>query len=449
MKKLHLKTKPAADAGNASEKKKSGGLINNNKLMMLLSLIVAFGIWIWVAIEKSPVVEVTISSVPVQIDMENSVPAQLNLQMFGQTEYYVDVTVSAKRFVASTLTASDISVTAQTNYVDSAGTKSLQLRATAANSKDFEITGLSQNYIDVYFDTYKEAEFAIEPRIVAPDEGSVIEGCTLGDPVFSRSTVVVSGPATEVNTVTGVVAEVVLDAPLSATTTLQPELRLQTDANETLSNVQINAGDSEVTMTIPVLKTVVLPTTVTFRNTPAGYLNDDIPFTVSPSSVEASIPIEQVDVVTAISVGTLDFSELDIGYNRFVFEAADITDYIVTDNTTRFRVTVDMRGSTSASFTVPENNVSIIAQKEGFASTVVPASIENVRVIGTPEEIAALTNDMLYVELDLSDYDIQVGEQTVQVNVIVRGNTKAWASGTYTVRIQSAQSAESTTAQSG
>ena len=132
-----------------------------------------------------------------------------------------------------------------------------------------------------------------------------------------------------------------------------------------------------------------------------------------------------------------------------MFEAADITDYIVTDNTTRFRVTVDMRGTTSASFTVPENNVSIIAQKEGFASTVVPASIENVRVIGTPEEIAALTNDMLYVELDLSDYDIQVGEQTVQVNVIVRGNTKAWASGTYTVRIQSAQSAESTTAQSG
>lgn len=102
---------------------------------MLLSLIVAFGIWIWVAIEKSPVVEVTISPVPVQIDMENSVPAQLNLQMFGQTEYYVDVTVSAKRFVASTLTASDISVTAQTNYVDSAGTKSLQLRATAANSR--------------------------------------------------------------------------------------------------------------------------------------------------------------------------------------------------------------------------------------------------------------------------------------------------------------------------
>ena len=142
MKKLHLKRKTEPAAGQAAEKKPRGRLIDNNKLMMLFSLLAAFGLWIWVAIEKSPVVEVTIPSVPVQIDMENSVPAQLNLQMFGQTEYYVDVTVTAKRFVASTLSAADVSVTAQTNYVDSAGTKSLQLRAAAANSKDFEITGL-------------------------------------------------------------------------------------------------------------------------------------------------------------------------------------------------------------------------------------------------------------------------------------------------------------------
>ncbi len=437
MKKMHLKRKTEPDAGQARAKKTRGRLIDNNKFMMLFSLLAAFGIWIWVAIEKSPVVDVTITSVPVQIDMENSVPAQLNLQMFGQTEYYVDVTVSAKRFVASSLTPADISVTAQTNFVDSAGTKSLQLRAAAANSKDFEITGLSQNYIDVYFDTYKEAEFAIEPKINAPQEGAVIADCMLGDPVFSRSSVIVSGPATEVNSVTGVLAVVTLDAPLSATTTLQPQLQLQTDSSETLSNVTIDSGDSDVTMTVPVLKSVVLPTTVTFRNMPAGYLNASVPFTVSPSSVEAAIPVEQVDSVTAISVGTLDFSELDSGYNRFVFEASDITDYIVTDKTTRFRVTVDMSGTTSATFTVPEGNISITAQQDGFASTVIPAAIRNVRVIGTAEEIAALTNDMLYVELDLTQEQLQAGEQTVQAHVIVRGSTKAWANGTYAVRIQS------------
>ena len=67
-------------------------LLYNNKFVLLLSVILAFGIWIWVSIEKSPEVEVTISSVPVKIDMDNSVPAQLNLQIFGDNNYTVDVT---------------------------------------------------------------------------------------------------------------------------------------------------------------------------------------------------------------------------------------------------------------------------------------------------------------------------------------------------------------------
>ena len=103
-----MKINNESNKGTAAEKKVYSGLrsiIYNNKVAMLFSLLAAFAIWIWVAVEKSPVVEVTISSVPVRIDMENSVPAQLNLQTFGQTEYYVDVTVTGKRFVVSTLTA--------------------------------------------------------------------------------------------------------------------------------------------------------------------------------------------------------------------------------------------------------------------------------------------------------------------------------------------------------
>lgn len=434
------KNKNKATVNNApTEKKRKGlnSLVYNNKVVMLISLVLAFGIWIWVAIEKSPVVEATISSVPVQIDMENSVPAQLNLQTFGQTEFYVDVTVSGKRFVVSTIKPEDISVVAQTNYVNSAGTKSLQLKASVNNSKDFEITGLSQNYIDVYFDTYKEAEFAVTPRIIAPNDQPVIDDCILGSVVFSQNTVVVSGPSTEVNKITGVIAETTLSAPLSATTTTQPEIKLQTEDNETLSNVQIDTGDTAITMTMPVLKKVVLPTTVTFKNAPAGYLNDPVQVTVSPSKVEAAVPVEKINEITSISVGTVDFSELDAGYNVFNFKAADITDYTITNSKTKFKVTINMSGKTSATFTVPADNISITGQKDGFSSVVVPSTIPNVRVIGTPDEIAALTNAMLYVELDLKNYDVQAGEQTVDAHVVIKGNTKAWVSGTYSVKISS------------
>ncbi len=422
-----------------SEKPAKNGLsslIYNNKIVMLFSLILAFAVWIWVAIEKSPVVEMTVSGVPVKIDMEDSVPTQLNLQMFGQTEFYVDVTVTGKRFVVSTLAPEDITVTAQTNYVDSAGTKSLQLKASASNSKDFEIQRISQNYIDVYFDTYKEAEFAIEPRILAPDDKTVIDGCILGSVLFSQNTVVVSGPSAEVNKVTGVVAETSVSAPLSSTTTVQPEIKLQTDGSETLSNVRLDNGEGSVTMTMPVLKKMILPTTVTFKNAPSGYINGDVPVSVSPSQIEAAVPIEKADEIKSIPVGTVDFAELDSGYNTFNFKAADITDYTIIDSSVRFRVTINMTGTVTAAFSVPAQNIAVIAQKEGFHAEVLAQTIENVRVIGTADEIAALTNELLYAELDLSDAEITEGEQTVKARIVIKGNTKAWASGTYTVRIR-------------
>lgn len=427
------------NAKKTTEKSASGvfrNLIYNNKLAMLFSLILAFGIWIWVAIEKSPVVEITVSAVPVKIDMENSVPAQLHLQTFGQTEFYVDVTVTGKRFVVSALTPEDLTVTAQTNYVDSAGTKSLQLKATANDSRDYEIQRISQNYIDVYFDTYKEAEFAVEPRILAPDDKTVVDGCILGSVLFSKNTVVVSGPSAEVNKVTGVIAETSVSAPLSATTTVQPEIKLQTDGQETLSYVELNTGESTVTMTMPVLKKVVLPTSVTFKNAPGGYLNGDVPVTVSPSQIEAAVPIEKVGELKSISVGTVDFAELDSGYNTFNFKASDITEYTVVDSSARFRVTVNMTGTVTAAFSVSAQNIAVTAQKDGFHSAVLTRGIENIRVIGTAEEIAALTNDMLYAEVDLSDAEITEGEQTVKARIVIKGSSKAWASGTYTVRIQ-------------
>lgn len=427
------------NAKKTAEKSASGvfrNLIYNNKLAMLFSLILAFGIWIWVAIEKSPVVEITVSAVPVKIDMENSVPAQLHLQTFGQAEFYVDVTVTGKRFVVSALTPEDLTVTAQTNYVDSAGTKSLQLKATANDSRDYEIQRISQNYIDVYFDTYKEAEFAIEPRILAPDDKTVVDGCILGSVLFSKNTVVISGPSAEVNKVTGVIAETSVSAPLSATTTVQPEIKLQTDGQETLSYVELNTGESTVTMTMPVLKKVVLPTSVTFKNAPGGYLNGDVPVTVSPSQIEAAVPIEKVGELKSISVGTVDFAELDSGYNTFNFKASDITEYTVVDSSVRFRVTVNMTGTVTAAFSVSAQNIAVTAQKDGFHSAVLTRGIENIRVIGTAEEIAALTNDMLYAEVDLSDAEITEGEQTVKARIVIKGSSKAWASGTYTVRIQ-------------
>lgn len=100
-------------------------ILGNNRILMALSVIFAFALWMWVAIEKSPEVQTVITGVPIKIDLKNTIPEQLGLQIFGETNYTVDVTVTGKKYILSSLKADDISVEANVNYVDSPGIKTL------------------------------------------------------------------------------------------------------------------------------------------------------------------------------------------------------------------------------------------------------------------------------------------------------------------------------------
>lgn len=425
---------------NKSEKKVHIGLrdiLNNNKIILVISFLLAFAIWIWVSIEKSPLVEVVIQSVPVKIDMENSVPSQLNLQIFGDSEYTVDITVQGKKFIVSSLTADNFTVTAQTNYVDSAGEKSLQLKASANDSNDFEITGLSKNYISVFFDTLKETEMALKPSVVASsDDKTVIDGCLLGDVVFSKNTVIIKGPSSEVNKITSVVAETTVLEPLSATTTVIPEIKLVGVSTDRLSNIVVDSGDTAITMTLPVLKNVELPTTVTFINAPAGYLNGNISISVSPSKISAAVPVEKVNEITSLSIGTIDFSELAGGYNVFNFRAAEITDFVITNSYIKnFKATINMPSITSSVLSVPAANISIGTQKAGFTASITSVGISNVRVLGPENMLVKIRPEMLSVKLDLSSYELKEGSQNIPVHITINGDTLCWAGGTYYVTV--------------
>ena len=169
-------------------------LLNNNRFLLVLSLVIALALWVWVAIDKSPEVQTVITNVPVKINLENSVPQQLGLQIFGKSEFTVDVTVTGKKYILSSLDADDIVIEANTNYVNSAGIKTLQLNAVPSeNSDDFDIISLSSTYIDIFFDTYKEVELPLSSNVVTTLKTLVPEECILGDVVFSKSTVIING----------------------------------------------------------------------------------------------------------------------------------------------------------------------------------------------------------------------------------------------------------------
>lgn len=411
-------------------------LIRNNRFLMIASVIIAFALWMWVAIEKSPEVTNVITGVPVQINLENSIPEQLGLQIFGESEFTVDVTVKGKKYILSSLDANDIDVVANTNYVDSSGTKTLQLKITPKNSSDdFTIASSSSTYIEVYFDTYKEVEMALSANIDSSLESIVPNDCLLGDIVFSKNTVLISGPATEINRITSVSATVNVDNVLEKTTTFDPEIKIITNDGSTLEYSKINTVD-DVTMTVPVLKVVTLPTAVEFKNAPSGFISNPMKYTVSPSSVKVAIPVDAVETTKAFIVDTIDFADIGDSYNTFTVDADSINTYKIMDSSVkRFKVTINASAMSSKTLSVPVSNITIKNSRDDFKLVLNTSNDVTVTIVGPQEDIDAITSEDLAIEIDTADKTITDDTKTLQGTVIVSSEYDCWAFGKYDIKV--------------
>lgn len=425
---------------NKKNTKKSGfsfsALIRNNRFLMVASLIIAFALWMWVAIEKSPEVTNVITGIPVQVNLENSIPEQLGLQIFGESEFTVDVTVKGKKYIVSSLDANDIDVVANTNYVDSSGTKTLQLKITPKDgSDDFTIASSSSTYIEVYFDTYKEVEMALTSNIYSSLETIVPDDCLLGDIVFSKNTVLISGPATEINRISSVSAEVKVDKVLEKTTTFDPEIKIITNDGSTLEYSKINTVD-DITMTVPVLKVVTLPTAIEFKNAPSGFINNPMKYTISPASVKVAIPVDVVETTKAFVVDTIDFADIGDSYNTFTVDADSINTYKIMDsNVKRFKITINASTMSSKTLTVPVSNISIKNSRDDFKISLNTTKDIAITLVGPQEDIDAITAEDVAIEIDTTDKLISSDTKTLQGNVIVSSEYNCWAFGKYEIKI--------------
>lgn len=420
--------------------KKSGfsfsALIRNNRFLMIASVVIAFALWMWVAIEKSPEVTSVITGIPVQINLENSIPEQLGLQIFGESEFTVDVTVKGKKYILSSLDANDIDVVANTNYVDSSGTKTLQLKITPKDSSDdFTIASSSSTYIEVYFDTYKEVEMALTSNIESTLDSIVPDDCLLGDVVFSKNTVLISGPATEINRITSVSATVNVDNSLEKTTTFDPKIKIITNDGSTLEYSKINTVD-DITMTVPVLKVVTLPTAVEFKNAPSGFISTPMEYTVSPSSVKVAIPVDAVETTKAFIVDTIDFADIADSYNTFTVDADSINTYKIMDSSVRrFKITINASSMSSKTLSVPVTSISIKNSRADFNVALNTTRDITVTLVGPKEDIDLITAEDLAIEIDTTDKTITADTKILQGTVIVSSEYDCWAVGKCDIKV--------------
>lgn len=421
---------------NNKSKFSLSGIIRNNRILMVLSLLISFGLWIWVAVEKSPVVQNIISDVPINLDLTDSVPEQLGLQIFGDKDFKVDVTVSGKKYILASLEKSDITVTAVTNYVDSSGTKTLQLKyAVADGSEDFDIISLSKSYIEVYFDMPKQVELPLQAEFTNDINSLIPENCILGDIVFSKPTVNVSGPASEINRINKVVANVNLIEKLEKNTTLVPEIKFVTEDGSKLVYSEIDAESRDITMSIPILKKVTLPTSVTFKNAPANFASDPLKYTISPNRITAAVPIDLADTLKSIPVAVIDFADITKGINVFNISSSDIADIkVIPATASKFRVTVDASGMSAKTVTVPASRVRVTNSLDKYSIKNVDSGDLTFTLVGEKDALESINADSIVLNADLQSIKIDENVNSLPVIASVASG-KCWVHGRNDVKV--------------
>ena len=412
-------------------------LIYDNRIVLVFSLIAALIIWLVVAIQFSPEDDRVVEGVPVKIEVSNNV-MNLGLEMFGKTDYKVDVKVHGKRYevAESVLSPEDIVVTAKTNYVDSAGSHVLKLEVNAKNpeSMDYDIVSVSRSSITVYFDYYKEGEYALEPDIEIPDNKDLVpDGYVTDTPLLSENVVHLSGPATEMDKIKKVVARAKVEDILKSTTTFETEIVPLSEYGARLQYITANDGTPDITMTVPVYKIAKMPTTVTFRNVPEAYKHKSPNFTCEPKELEFAMEEKALADIKALSIADVDFYMLDEGMNTIKVDLTKLPGVKVLGDQKEATIKINIKDSQTKWLGIPKENISFKNVPKGYRAVIEQNGINSVKIIGPQYDIKNINPNNVMAEVDLSRANVNVPNPKALARGYIKGNPNCWVYDRYNV----------------
>ena len=411
-------------------------LLYNKRFLLVFSFVISFILWMWVAIEQSPEVQKVITNVPVSIKYENSVPEKLGLQIFGQSDFYVDITVTGKKYIVSSLTADDFTVVANTNNADSSGKKVLKLYVEEKEeNSDFSITSYSENEIEVFFDRYQEVELPITVNVNTTLEDMVPDKHKLGEAVPSVDRLTISGPSTIINQVDSLNANVDVSEVLTKTTTSSATITLLSKEGTKIDSSLLKFSESNITVTLPVLKLVTLPTAVEFKNAPAYYTNNPISYSVYPASVQVAIPVDLAETTEYYIVDVIDFSQIGNKKNVYKINAEESKSFeFLNTDVKSFSVTIDASNMTTKSFIVPSENITV-KNSSTYEINPLDNSGKTITVVGTEDVLSGLSGNDFQIVVDVTEQSVSTSTKTLKGRVVVPNNKQCWAIGDCNINV--------------
>lgn len=421
-----VKTSPKEPA------KKHKKLLDDTRVRFVIAVISAMFTWLLVVTVIAPDSYMVIDNVPVNFSYNTSQYTNLGYTMMNDPSATVSIKVSGERTVIGSLTKEDFVVYPDYSNVLNSGENSLKLlvKSLATNASDFTVEISSDNTSAVVvFDTVETVSF---PITLSGEGISIEDGYLLISTTQSISEVEVSGPTSELDQISQVVAEYIGTEVLAGNTTLSANLRfLDSDGND-VEFVYMEAEQTQIDVTLVVNKYAALPVTVNFINTPSNFDASVLDYSFNHETLIVSGDAKTIDSMKEISVGTIDLSTfaLDKVYEMEISLPSGI---ILQENINVITVSFDCSEMATKTLNVSAENIIIENLPDNYQIEIESSRIMNVTLCGPADVMESLAASSVIATINVDDFSIALGMQTVSVSISVPSDGRVFAIGSYTV----------------
>ncbi len=434
---------------NIPQKYRLSNLIYNKKFIVILSVVLAFALWLGIAMTENPIRQQTFTNLSASVTLEGTAAADLGLGIISDVaSQKFSVTVSGPNYIVSSLKAEDFSLSASTIEINSAGTFNLELAASNITGKSgYTITSISPSTIDVSVDFIDTKEFTIVPKLIGV---SASEGLVAETPIISnsqQSTVTVKGPRSTIEKIAsvGTIAEV--NSTLSTSQSFNSDVVLYDsndkilyrytadgtvyDANQNIiTNSYLTLSFTSVKVTQPISKKKVVNCKPVFNNLPAGLTAENIKYKISQSKVTIIGTPEIVDKIENISLSAIDFRNVSKTANSFEVSATLPDGVKFLESIDVFFVEIDT--AKYAEVTLDVKNTRCLGLSGGLKAKT-DKLIKNVKLCGPADVIKNIKQSDLFAVVDLTDK--AAGDYTVEAVIKSDLYDNVWQVGTYSTSI--------------
>lgn len=403
--------------------------MKSNKISsIILSLLVAFGLWLYVVNNVSPEDDVTFYNIPVVLEGEALLSEQ-NLMITDRSVQTISVNLSGRRSDLNKIGNGNLTAKVNLSGIDKPG-ENIQLGYTLSypdNVSRSDYTEESKNpaYIYVDVDYRRTKEVPVEVRYTGTRSEDYIYDTE--NAVLDYPAVTVVGPAAVADQITRAVIEIDLSEQVKSISdsfryTLCDEQGKAVDAEAITTNVE------QIHLELPIqrIREMRLAVDVVYGG---GADESNTTVEIEPESLRLSggeaVLAELGELYT---VATLNLAEIEKG-DTFLYTVNLPEGVTNQTGVSEVKVTVKFNGLRTREFTL--SSFQLVNVPEDMTAEIINASL-TVKVRGPVEQISALTADDISAVVDFAN--AEVGTATYKAAIVFgEGFDKVGALKTHSV----------------